>query len=159
MSEKKKSEIREKLVQTRQQLLSRLGSIEEGQWQNIVYSEGSEWTVQDLLRHLVDSERGMTGLMKGILKGREGVPPDFDIHRWNARVIEKAKGKSPADLMAELEESRPILMTLIDSLEASDWHKTGRHPSLRILSIEEICHLIADHEEQHLLDIGKVDPT
>lgn len=155
MPSDKTRDIRDKLIETRRDLLATLESLQDEQWQSVIYSEGSEWTVHDLLRHLVDSERGMTMLMKQVRKGSEGVPPDFDINRWNDRVIQKAMGKSPDELIGELVEHRPRLLDFVASLEESDWGKKGRHASLRIMSIEEICHLIADHEGTHAADLRK----
>lgn len=151
----KKERIREKLTSSLQELLSHLEDLDEQQWQATVYADQSIWSVSDLLRHLVDAERGMTELMKRIRDGAGGVPPDFDINRWNARVIQKAKEKSATQLLKELKEGRPRLLDFVDQLSEDDWHKKGRHATLRILSIEEICHLIADHEQAHVADIKR----
>jgi len=50
-------------------------------------------------------------------------------------------------------DSRRALLGFIDSLEESDWDKKGRHASLKIMTIEEVCHLIADHEALHLTGV------
>jgi len=155
MSNNKKELIINKLVETRQELLALLHGLEERQWETVVYAEGSNWTVIDLLRHLVDGERGMTRLMMQIQAGGEGTPPDFDLSRWNERVIQKAKEKTADQLIAELEENRLVLFNFINTLEEEDWSKQGRHASLRIMSIEQICHLISDHEKSHIGDIQK----
>jgi uncharacterized protein (TIGR03083 family) len=155
MSDTKKEEIREALTSARQELLSLLSGLGEWQWAAPVFTHEEEdgWSVADVLRHLVDSERGMTAQMKIIGEGGEGVPPDFDLNRWNARAVTKAKDKVPAELLAEMEKNREGLLQFIDSLASEDWHKQGRHASLRIMSIEEIARLIASHERRHTADI------
>ena len=155
MSNTKKEEIREALSGARQELLSLLSGLGEWQWAAPVFTHEEEdgWSVADVLRHLVDSERGMTAQMKIIAEGGEGVPPDFDLSRWNARAVARAKDKVPAELLAEMEKNRERLFDFIDSLAAEDWNKKGRHASLRIMSIEEIARLIADHERRHTADI------
>ncbi|NJL55631.1 DinB family protein, partial [bacterium] len=65
------------------------------------------------------------------------------------RVVQKAAEKTPNDLVAEFRQNRINLLSFIDTLHDEDWHKQGRHGSLRIMSIEEVCHLIADHELDH----------
>jgi hypothetical protein len=95
----------------------------------------------------------MTNLIENIRKGGEGVPADFDLHRWNNRNVNKAKEKSPQILFDELENNRLRLLELLDSLEEEDWNKQGRHGSLRMMSVEEILNLIADHESWHGNDI------
>jgi hypothetical protein len=153
VSEEKKEIIRDKLARCRQDLLGFLGELDERDWEAVVYSEGAEWSATDLLRHLVDAERGMTMLITRILEGGEGAPADFDLTRWNARVIEKEKEKTAGQLVKEIKENRPVLLEVIASLGEGDWGKRGRHASLRIMSVEEICHLIADHERNHVEDM------
>jgi hypothetical protein len=145
----KKATIRDKLINTRQNLLSLVQGLDEDGWQTAVFSEETSWTVRDLLYHLADSERSMTRLMMQIREGGEGVPADFDLNRWNARVAKRSKDRTPATLLGDMAENQAQLLQFVDSLEEADWAKQGRHGSLHIMSIEEICHLIADHERTH----------
>ena len=153
MADDKKEAIKAKLTATREALYAALNGLTDEQWAAKAYSEGSEWQVVDILRHVADSERGMTGLMVQIKGGGEGVPPDFDLARWNQRVVSKLGDKGPQELLAGMADNRAALFAFIDSLEADDWDKKGRHASLRIMTIEEVCHLIAEHETQHLAGI------
>lgn len=153
MAEDKKEAIKSKLASTREDLYATLNGLTDEQWAAQAYSEGSEWQVVDILRHVADSERGMTALMVQIKAGGEGVPPDFDLARWNRRVVSKLSDKGPQELLAGMAENRAGLIAFIDSLEDEDWGKEGRHASLQILTIEQVCHLIADHEAQHLAGI------
>jgi hypothetical protein len=153
MTEARKEAIKRKLTETREEWLQTLSELMAEQWEARAYSEGSEWRVVDILRHVADSERGMTGLMVQIKGGGEGVPPDFDLTRWNQRVVSKLSDKGPEELLAGMTENRAALFDFIDTLEEADWDKRGRHASLQIMSIEEVCHLIADHEALHLAGI------
>lgn len=150
MENDKKAEILNKLYEERTRLLDFLTGLTSVGWQTAVYSEEANWTFADVLRHLVDAERGMTNLMQQWQQGQDPVPPDFDLTRWNARVVSKAADKSPAQLLAEFGLNRQQLMAFIETLQPEDWGKKGRHGSLRIMTIEEVCHLIADHELSHL---------
>lgn len=149
MSQDKKDAIKQKLDKTRETLLTLVSGLTEKEWQALAFSEESDWRVIDIIRHVADSERGMTNLMMQIKQGGEGVPPDFDLDRWNRRAVSKLQEKTPQELLAGMSESRAVLMSFIETLEPDDWAKKGRHASLRIMSIEEICNLIADHEEMH----------
>ncbi|MEZ4590398.1 MAG: hypothetical protein R3D55_04555 [Chloroflexota bacterium] len=60
-----------------------------------VCHEDTTWTITDILRHLVDSENGMTGMMMQWLQGKDPVPADFDLERWNNRAIRKTAEKAP----------------------------------------------------------------
>lgn len=153
MTQIKKEAIQAKLAASRDELNTTLRDLTPEQWSARAYSEGSEWQVVDILRHVADSERGMTSLMMQIKGGGEGVPADFDLSRWNQRVVNKLADKEPQELLAGMAQNRAALLTFIDDLEDGDWEKKGRHASLQIMTIEEVCHLIADHEALHLAGI------
>lgn len=153
MSNERKEAIKAKLAAAREDWNATLNGLTEEQWTTPAYSEGSEWRVVDILRHVADSERGMTGLMAQIKAGGEGVSPDFDLARWNQRVVSKLGEKSPRELLDGMAESRTALFAFIDDLEGDDWDRQGRHGSMQIMTIEEILHLIADHEALHLAGI------
>ena len=155
MSELKKAEIREKKIRVRQALLSLLRGLSDEEWQTAVYIDDSFWSISDILRHLVNAERGMTELINHFIQGNDPVPADFDRERYNNRIIEKTKEKSPTELLAELEKNEATFLETLAAITENDWTKKGRHASLRIMTIEEVCHLIPDHEQAHLLDIQK----
>ena len=150
MTNKKNVEIAAKLNEERAALMAFFEGLDGADWGTAVYDEETQWTVADILRHLVDAERGMTDLMSQWQQGRNPVPADFDLARWNNRVIQKTAEKSPDDLLAELRENRIKLLSFIGTIQEDDWARQGRHASLRILTIEEVCHLIGDHEMSHL---------
>lgn len=153
MTDERKEAIKAKLTAVREDWNATLNDLTEAQWSTPAYSEGSEWQIIDILRHVADSERGMIGLMALIKDGGEGVPADFDLARWNQRVVSKLSEKGPRELLDGMAENRVALFAFIDGLESDDWEKKGRHGNMTIMTIEEICHLIADHEVLHLSGI------
>lgn len=159
MADERKETIKAKLAANREAFMATMGELSAEQWDMQAYSEGSEWRVVDILRHVADSERGMTALMVQIKAGGSGVPEDFDLARWNQRVVNKLADKGPQELLTGMNDSRRALLEFIDSLEERDWDKQGRHASLKIMTIEEICHLIADHEALHLAGIREALPA
>jgi len=153
MTDSQKTMIKDKLATARLGLLYVVDSCGDAEWATVVYSEGQEWTVTDILRHLTGAEASMTRLIELIRDGGDGVPADFDLQRWNARGVQKATYKLPSQLIAEMSSNRAHLIETIDNLQDDDWSKSGRHGSLRIMTIEEILNLIADHEMDHTQDI------
>lgn len=139
----------DKLAASRAATLELAAMLTDEDWDRPAYGEGSDWRVIDMLRHVADSERGMTALIVQVQNGGEGVPADFDLDRWNRRAVAKLAEKPPAELLEDMAANRTNLLAVINSLDEADWDKRGRHASLRILSIEEVCHLIADHEQLH----------
>ena len=79
MSQAMKDAVKKKLTTVREETVRVLNGLTEEQWQAPVYSdEGAEWRVIDVVRHVADSERGMTALMAQVQAGGEGVPADFE---------------------------------------------------------------------------------
>ena len=154
MNDERKEAIKARLTTTREQLLATLDELTDEEWHGAAYSEeGGDWRVLDILRHVTDSERGMTAMMAQLKAGGAGVSDDFDLNRWNRRVVEKLQGKTAADMRAALVENRAALFAFIDTLDEEDWEKKGRHASGHILTIEQVCKLIARHERDHLAEI------
>ncbi|MBK7177345.1 MAG: DinB family protein [Chloroflexi bacterium] len=145
--------LREQLEKSRRELLQVLTGLSEAEWETAVYTEGTTWQVIDLLRHLTDAENGMITLMARIRDGSDGVPEDFDLDRWNASRIKKIQAKTTIELFTDMAQNRANLLAFMDSLGEADWAKKGRHGSGRIMSLQEICQIIADHEQMHTHDI------
>ena len=150
-----KAKLQTKLAENRTALFTLLNGLTDEQWQTAVFSEETIWTVSDMVRHLEGAERSMISLMANIQQGGTGASEDFDLARFNASRIRKAKEKQIPELMAAMEKNREDLLAFMASLTEEDWQKKGRHGSLRIMTIEEICHIIADHEATHAHDIAQ----
>ena len=151
----KKEEVVEKLAEARAPLWAFLQALDEAQWETAVQTEDAQWTISDIVRHLVNAESGMTGLIIQFQQGNDPVPPDFDRERYNKRIVEKTKALTPPQLLEAMTTNRAKLLQVIDTLTDDDWQKNGRHASLNIYTIEEVCQIIAGHEELHLLDMKK----
>lgn len=149
----KKEEIVAKLTETRAPLWNFLQNLDEEQWETAVQTEDEQWTVSDIVRHLTNAESGMTNLIKQFQQGKNPVPPDFDRERYNNRAVAKKQDMTPSELMEAMSSNRAKLLEFIETLEEEDWQKKGRHASLNIYTIAEVCHIIADHEKAHLQDM------
>lgn len=153
MTHEIKEMVKQDLIEARVQLLETIVGLSAEELETAVYSEETVWTVADLVRHLASAESSMTSLMQRIQAGADGVPPDFDLARWNASRIAKVKDKTPAEIIQSMSQNREQLFAFIDTLQPEDWDKQGRHGSLKIMTIAEICAVIAGHERQHSADI------
>lgn len=118
-------------------------------WETPVQDADQRWTAHQMLIHLVDSQRGMMGQMTRISAGQEGVPPDFDLSRWNVRHVQKNAEKTVPELLTELDEGQIALRKTVNDLTDAALDKQGRHSSLEIMSVEQIARLIASHEAEH----------
>jgi uncharacterized protein (TIGR03083 family) len=139
----------QQLTQSREALKSALAGLSAEQWATPVYGEGQDWTVQDVISHLVDSENGMSIHIYKIRKGRETIPADFDLNRWNAGVRERTGPASPEELRQRLDATRARLLEGLATLTANEWQLTGRHPQRGIITIEQYFETIHEHERLH----------
>jgi hypothetical protein len=124
-------------------------------WETQVYADGAQWNVRQLLIHLAISGQGLNNQAMGIAEGREIVPADFDIERYNRRSVEKRAEMTVDEARTSLAESHAALLAWLDQTDEAALDKTGRHASLRILSVEEIVQNVADHQRGHASDIAK----
>ncbi len=150
------NEIVRRLNESRAYLNSVIRDLTSEQWEMPVQQTDARWTARQMLGHLRDAEKGMTGQITRIAAGQDGVPADFDLNRWNNRQIEKLADKSVAEIVSELETVRANLRGIIDALTDADLDKRGRHGSLQIMSIEAMLHLIAAHQMQHAPEIAAI---
>jgi uncharacterized damage-inducible protein DinB len=148
MSDRKQA-ILHKLAQARIKLMGVLHQLQPDDWEKAVQEADSKWTVRQIVTHLVDAQKGMTGQMTTINGGQEAIPEDFDLDRWNKRAVEKNADKTPQDLMTALHEGRTKLISFVNGLSDADLDKKGRHSSLEIMTIEQIATLIGSHEAEH----------
>ncbi len=137
-----------RLAEARQELLSLLQSLTPEQWQTTVFND-SDWTVNTLVAHLIDSERGLSIQIHKIRKGEETVPEGFDLNRWNAGVRKRMGELSPEELFEQLERTRARTLEGMATLSDAEWNLRGRHPSEGIVTIEQYYQIIADHDRLH----------
>lgn len=133
-------------------VLDRVGD----RWQTPVYSEGAAWNVQQLALHLSISNRGQLNQVVGIAEGREVVPADFDLERFNRRSVEKGADKSIEEVRGALETIYQETLAWLDNASDEALDRKGRHASMHILSVEEILRHIAEHETIHANDIAQI---
>ncbi len=155
MSTDKATACKQELAKSRMQLRHFLTSLTPEQWDTVVVGEGNDWTVRDVIAHLLENERGMSIHIHRIRKGGQTVPDGFDLEEWNAGLKERATTPEPVALMQALAQTRAKTLEVMDSLADDDWGKTGRHPSRGEISIEQYYYTIAGHDAVHTEDIKK----
>jgi hypothetical protein len=146
--------IKANLADARQHLNAILDKVGD-RWDTQVYSDGAAWTVRQLAIHLMVTDKGHNNTIKGIANGEEIIPADFDLERFNRRSVEKRAETSVDEVRASLLATAAERNTWLDTIDDATLDKNGRHGSMRILSIEEILRVIADHDRDHGNDIAR----
>jgi hypothetical protein len=115
-----------------------------------------EWTVRDLLIHLVTSERGVQDVVQGFLRGESIVPSDFDLDRWNRKQVSKSGlgDVGLEGLRQALSATRERTIGLFDRLVDSDLERRGRHALGREVSLAETLRIVAAHERVHMEEVN-----
>ena len=125
------------------------------QWQQVVYTEGAEWKVRDMLAHFVSVEKSILKLFENIRKGGMGASEDFSVDRFNAEQVSKLAEISPSDLLAQYQEARAKMIAWVSGLSESDLQKTGRHPFLGVTTLGEMIKMVYRHNQIHLRDLRR----
>lgn len=150
----RKSELKSKLAESRRILDTVFDQVGD-RWEAQVYSDGLGWTVKQIAAHLVDAERGHFTQASNIAEGRDIIPADFDIERYNKSRTEKNADKTPEQSRQELEEIRAQITSWLDALEEEKLDHQGRHATLQIMTVHDILRLMSLHERSHAADIAR----
>lgn len=149
-------QLAQKLTSEGERLAAFFESLDEQQWKTEVYTEGSIWTIRNILAHLVTAERAFVKLFAAVREGGPGVSEDFSIDRYNARQQEKSSGLSAQELLAQYRAVRAEMVTFVSGLDDTELEKIGRHPYLQKTSLREMIKMVYLHNQIHYRDLKKV---
>ena len=126
-------ELAEKLRSEGERFVAIFSGLNDDQWSQEVYTEGTTWTIRNMLAHLVTSERGLIKLFEQIRQGGTGAAEDFSIDRYNAAMQERTKDSTPADLIEQYKQIRGNSVAWVSGLKDDELEIIGRHRSRWIL--------------------------
>lgn len=129
------------------------------QWQTMIYTEDSQWSVRSVLAHFVSAEQSFLRLFPRIQAGGPGLADDFDIDRYNASQQEKTQDLAPQHLLTLFGAARAEMADWVAGLTPADLEKTGRHPFLGQTSLGEMIKMLYRHNQIHQRDIRKTIPA
>jgi hypothetical protein len=150
------TELAEKLKSEGEKFVSIFISLSDSQWQTEVYTEGTTWTIRNVLSHFVTSERGLLKLFEQIRQGGSGAADDFSIDRYNAAMQKRMEGATPQELIEQYKEVRANAIQWVSGLKESELEITGRHPFLGQTMIREMIKMLYIHNLNHYRDMKKV---
>ncbi len=118
-------------------------------WQNHSFDPG-EWTVKEILVHMMDTERVFSYRALRIARGDSTELPGFDQDAYVPHS--KANERSLESIFAEYEAVRASTLALLESLPISTYSNMGK-ASGNPLSLRAAIYIIAGHELHHLESI------
>ena len=108
-----------------------------------------EWCVNEVVGHVIEAEkRGFEGRIRQILEVHE--PKLLD---WDSMAVSQSRhdcDRPPGELKGELVTQRKKSVSLVRSLEASQLTRSGEHPRVGRLTIDELLHEWVHHDGNHL---------
>ena len=149
------AELAEKLKSEGEKFYEIFSNLTDEQWKAEVYTEGTTWSIRNVLSHFVTSERGLVKLFEQIRQGGGGAADDFSIDRYNASQQEKTKDFTPAELLEQYREIRRNTVTWVSSLKDEELEIKGRHPFLEVTTIREMVKMLYLHNQIHYRDLKK----
>jgi len=149
-------DLAEKLKSEGDKFIEFFSSLTEAQWHAEVYTEGTTWSVREVLAHFVTSERGLLELFEQIRQGGSGSPDDFSIDRYNASQQEKSRLLTPSELITQYRSVRADSVKWVSGLSDEDLEVKGRHPFLGETVLREMVKMLYIHNQIHYRDVKKV---
>jgi len=146
----------EKLKSEGEKIYAIFSAFTDSQWNSEVYTEGTTWTIRNVLSHLVTSERGLLKLFEQIRQGGEGVSLDFSIDRYNASMQARSKDLTPSELLEQYKEIRANSINWVSGLKEEELEIKGRHPFLGVTTIREMIKMLYIHNQTHYRDMKKI---
>ncbi len=144
-----------RLLIDRQKSLDYFNNLYPVDWERAIYTEGSCWTVHQVLAHFVAAEEGFHRLIIDILNGGSGSPEDFDLDQYNERKVNDLTGIPISNLMQKFSDLRQDTVNLVAEMDSNDLEKQGRHPFLGMAPLSDIVKLIYRHNQIHIREIRK----
>ena len=146
------TELAEKLKAEGERMAAFFSELTDEQWSGEVYTEGTTWTIRNVLAHFVTSERGLLKLFERIRTTGEGAAEDFSIDRYNASQQERTKDLPPAELLEQYKQIRAETVQWVSGLKDEELEIKGRHPFLGETVIREMVKMWYIHNQLHNRD-------
>ena len=150
------TELAEKLKSEGEKFIGIFSGLTDDQWNVEVYTEGTIWTIRNVLAHFVTSERGLIKIFELIRQGGAGVADDFSIDRYNEGQQQKTKEFTSAELLEQYKSVRANSVAWVSGLKDEELEITGRHPFLEVTTICEMVKMLYLHNQIHYRDLKKV---
>ncbi len=147
-----KRELRQKLDTARQFLLESVEGLTEAEM--TTQPVDNDWTVKDILAHIAAWDAEVASAIHALATEKSPrfgyhIDPKDDFREWNAQQVEKRHGLNPAQVMAEVSESRQKLLEIIEGLDEAQLTWFGHVPWGWSASVEELIRVQAEHDEDH----------
>ena len=123
------------------------------QLQKTVYTEDVQWSVRQVLAHLITIEKTMHWLFRNILEGGPGSPKDFDVARFNRSQPQKLDHLSLAELLQRFKTIRDETIAIVTGMTDADFDREGYHVFHGHDRLERFIRWAYEHARLHEDDV------
>jgi len=113
-----------------------------------------EWSVWELMAHLIETDRLFLELAPGLLADAEVKPLVFREAPWKAHKGKGYESWSAAELVEEFRQARSEMLDLIRDLTPELWSRYASRPG-RITSVLDLGRWVANHDIGHIAQIRR----
>ncbi|MCO6451093.1 MAG: DinB family protein [Caldilineales bacterium] len=146
----KRDALRQRLLQSQEDVLATVSGLDAEQ-SSLLANEG--WSVREMLAHLASAELGHCQVVQRLLQGKDTKAEDFDLDTFNNAEVNARQDRSVTEILEEYRANRSATLELLDTIDESDWEKSGYHPGGFDTTIEGVFRVISIHEKRHLREI------
>ncbi|HUP53867.1 MAG TPA: DinB family protein [Methylomirabilota bacterium] len=115
-----------------------------------------EWSANECVGHLIEAERrGFAGRIRIIVDAAHGDRPHLppDLESWDPPAVAEARRdhlRAPAELVEEFLALRADGVALVRSLTDEDLARSGLHPDVGPLRVDELLGEWVHHDRNHV---------
>jgi uncharacterized damage-inducible protein DinB len=114
--------------------------------ETFAYAAG-KWSIQQLLGHIIDTERVFSYRALAISRGERQALPSFDENEY--LIHAQYESQDFADILTQYRHVRQATMSLIESFSTSQANKIG-NANGQSVSVRALAWMIAGHEKHHI---------
>lgn len=112
-----------------------------------------DWTIKDVLAHLIGWDRWSIGVLELIRQGRSEEIPGVDVEAHNRASIQQWREHSWAEVAAAVQASHQQLLAIISGMDHIEIDKRHTRQG-RVLTVRSyVINTIIDHERQHAVEL------
>jgi hypothetical protein len=104
------------------------------------------WTARQVIHHVADSESMAYIRLRRLIAEEEPLIQGYDEPEW-ARRLHYERPVEPS--LAVMRAVRAASLQLLESLDAAEWSRTGRHTESGTYSVEAWLEIYASHPHEH----------
>ena len=107
-----------------------------------------KWSIQQVLRHLADTDTVYADRMKWVISEENPPLPGFDQEKWATAL--RYADQSGEDAMKLIELTRRQMSTILRGLPDASFERAGQHSERGRVTLRDLLRYMVEHLEHHV---------